>query len=311
MAKAPCSPELCDKQRIADDTEAARKEFRSRRLGDPLKDYVTMYPTAEAAAKAVIGALNLITALPSNAAVMAGFVGNKAAYSALRSLAATPISADDLNTLLRERVSKKSLMGNQALADGLATLLRDNLDPNRFPWVAANRPATPEELKAARLATAVLTAVSAVQALRRGDERKQLEGRVQDILKAEGFTEVKKPKGGVTARTHLPAAGTYMTHCKLGGNNADFVIGLRDLRILAIECKASNSEVNGFKRLNKEVVGDAKDWIHSYGNSVIVVGAALRGVFKPDNVEAAQNQQVYLFWWHRMQSLEKFLKDAV
>lgn len=101
-----------------------------------------------------------------------------------------------------------------------------------------------------------------------------------------------------------------MTTCKFGGHNADFVVGLQDGRILAIECKASNSEVNGYKRLNKEVVVDAGDWIRKFGENNVIAAAVLRGVFNPENVEQAQNQGVYIFWWHRIRALERFLENV-
>jgi hypothetical protein len=311
MSATPILPEICSTLRIARDSNVARDEFRRRRLGDPLRDYSAEFPSAEAAAKAVISALDALIGAPANRALMSRLVGSKVEYSTLRSLAATPISSDDLNTLLKQKINKTSLKSNQQLADDLATLLRENLDPARFPWVTQNRAATPEELRAASLATAVLTAVSAVQAKRRGDERKQLEGRVEQILEAQNFKLVKTPSRGISSRGDFPALAQYMKHCKLGEHNADFVVGLKDGRILAIECKASNSEVNGFKRLNKEVVGDAKDWIDGYGKKTMIVGAALRGVFSSENLAKAQNQMVYLFWWHRMRALEKFLREAV
>jgi len=310
VATSPPLPNSSSETRIFRDTEVARGEFRERRLDDPLRDFTQHYPDAEAAAAAVVNALSAILQSPTDRALVAKLVGSKNTYSALRSLAASPISADDLQTLLRSKVNKKALASSQDLADSLGSLLKDCLDPKRFPWVAAARPATPAELGMAKLATAVLTTVSAVQAMRRGDERKALEGRVQEILVAQGFIKVTKPQGGIQTPRQLPAAGEFMMSCKLGEHNADFVVGLLDGRTLAIECKASNSEVNGYKRLNKEVVVDAGDWMRKFGETSIVAAAALRGVFKPSNVAQAQSQKVHLFWWHRMRALERFLDDA-
>ena len=156
-----------------------------------------------------------------------------------------------------------------------------------------------------------MTAVSAVQAGRRGDERKALEGIVETILVGAGFTKENKPRGGIQLYADAPNPGSYMSNCKLGDHNADFVIRLLDGRILAIECKASNSEVNGYKRLNKEVVVDAGDWTRKFGETSVISAAALRGVFKAENVEQAQTQKVYIFWWHQMNTLEDFLNNAI
>lgn len=306
MAKLPS---ICSPLRIHRDTEVARGEFRARRLEDPLRDYDIQYPTARAAADTVVDALTRLLAVPADRDSLASLVGGKATYSALRSVAASPISADDLDTLLRKKINKTALRNNQPLADSLAGLLSSCLDPNRFPWVAGGRNATAVELEAAKLATAVLTAVSAVQAGRRGQESTDLEGRVASILAAAGYMHVVKPRGGIANISQFPNPGEFMKTCKLGGHNADLVVRLFDGRLLPVECKASNSEVNGYKRLNKEVVVDARDWSHRYGADTVVPAAALRGVFKASNVAEAQRAGVYIFWWHRMDALKRFLSS--
>ncbi|MCE2721982.1 MAG: XamI family restriction endonuclease [Betaproteobacteria bacterium] len=305
----PLPPTNSDEQ-IRNDAALAREEFRQRRLGKPLAAYNDIYPVAMSSANVVVGAIDEITATRVDRTILADIVGNKQHYAALRSLAATPISADDLKTLVGATISKTALKANQDLAQKLASLIADCLDPQRFPWVHEGRAATRAELASAKLATAVLVAVSAVQAGRRGDERADLEGKVEEILIGSGYKFVAKPKGGISNPKHGPEPGHFMKTCKLGTHNADFVIGLWDGRIMAIECKASNSEVNGFKRLNKEVVVDAKDWTIRFGRDVVVPAAALRGVFKPSSVSEAQAEGVYLYWWHRIDALGEFLRAA-
>lgn len=308
----PALPRTCSETRIHRDTEVARGDFRRKRLDEPLADYERLFPPAKAAADEVVDALSTILQQPTDRTLLSRLVGSKAGYSTLRSLPATPISADDLETLLRAKVNKTAMRTTQALADSLSSLLGKFLDPERFPWVADGRAATPTELANAKLATAVLTAASAVLAGRRGDERKALEGRVEEILLAKGYTSVPRRAGGIhNLLAHAPEPGTFMRACTLGQHNADFVVSLRDRRILALECKASNSEVNGFKRLNKEVVVDAGHWYGDFGPANVVCAAALRGVFKPANVQQAQGQRVYIFWWHRMRAFEEFLDAAV
>jgi len=304
-------PSKWTEAQIAADTSTARAEFRRRRLEEPLADYEGKFPTAKAAADVIVGALTTLVTVPADREFLARIVANKEQYSALRSLAAVPISVDDLETLLGASLNRTAIRQNQELANKLSELLRTCLDPKRFPWVVAEREATDEEIAAAKLATAVVTAVSAVQAGRRGDESKALEGKVKEILITADYVEIKKRKGGIKQIAHFPEPGTFMHQCTFGGHNADFVIRLKDGRILALECKASNSEVNGFKRLNKEVVVDAGDWHREFGKSSVVASAALRGVFKPANVVSAQEQDVFIFWWHSMESLADFLTEAI
>lgn len=303
-------PTVWAAEQIKEDAAAARGEFRSRRLDEPLRDYLAQFPVAKAAADVVVSKLSEVLTPPVNREAVSSMVGNKAQFSALRSLAAVPISEDDLDTLLDASLSMTALKRSQELADKLGQLLASSLDPKRFPWIAADRTPTPEELDSAQLATALITAVSAVQAGRRGEESKALEGKVAEILNAAGYTQVPKLLTGIKRISHFPETGTYMRQTALGGHNADYVVRLFDGRLLALECKASNSAVNGFKRLNKEVVVDAGDWHREFGHSSVVAAAAIRGVFKAENVAAAQVQNVYVFWWHKMEALAEFLAAA-
>ena len=91
----------------------------------------------------------------------------------------------------------------------------------------------------------------------------------------------------------------------MGGTRADFTIGLRE-RLLLIECKASNSEVNSYKRLNHEIGDKAAVWKRSFGESVIPA-AVLAGVFKVDNLEEAQRGGIAIFWEHDVATLFEFV----
>lgn len=245
----------------------------------------------------------------ADAELLSGIVGHKLQFQALRALAAPPISEDDLDTLLDARVNKTAVRRHQALADEIGRLLLAALDPHRFPWVLQGREPTESERRTAIMATAVLISMNTVYTRRRSDERDQLEGRLEQLLIDKGYTRAPAPRGGIADVGMLPPRGVFMRQCKLGKHNADLVVMLWDGRLLAVECKASNSTVNGEKRLNKEVVADAGDWYEQFGRSNLVA-AALRGVFKPAKVREAQEQGVYLFWWHRIDALAEFLDRA-
>lgn len=294
---------------IAADCAASKIDFRSRRLSVPLQDYLAEFPSAKAAADHIIANLNAILASPANGALLAEVVADPAKFVALRYSAAVPISEDDLATLIGSMPSSSSLRRNQAQADALATLLRDSLDPKRFPWVAKGVPPTRKEIEAAGLASAVAATIQRVQTKRRGDEKAALEDDIEAILIAAGFTLVPTPKQNIIVLPG-PAPGTYMRHCNLGNDNADFVIGLHNGRLLALEAKASNSEINSRKRLNKEVVQDAQQWARTFGAQV-TAAAGLRGVFKPSYVAEAQNTPVLIFWGHRLSDLSDYLANAV
>ncbi len=100
-----------------------------------------------------------------------------------------------------------------------------------------------------------------------------------------------------------------MNEVLIGEHNADVAIGLKDFRVLAIECKGSNSEINSRKRINKEVARDSSSWIERFGNQ-IVPAAVIQGVFKATYIEQAQQTPVVIFWAHRLEDLARFLKAS-
>ena len=85
------------------------------------------------------------------------------------------------------------------------------------------------------------------------------------------------------------------------------VVAPYDRHILAIECKASNSEVNSFKRINHEAVGKTRSWVAAFGRNQLVPAAILTGVFDPDHLGTAQSEGLALFWIHRLDDLQEFI----
>jgi hypothetical protein len=65
---------------------------------------------------------------------------------------------------------------------------------------------------------------------------------------------------------------------------------LWDRRIMAIECKVSNSSTNSVKRLNRGAAGKAEKWLHEFGALGVVPVAVLSGVYKLHNLVGAQTR---------------------
>ena len=95
----------------------------------------------------------------------------------------------------------------------------------------------------------------------------------------------------------------------LGADNADVVIRLDDGRLLAIECKGSNSAINSRKRLNKEAAQNARAWLGRFGDQV-VPAVALQGVFKDRYVLEAQDTPMVVFWSHRLEDVQRLMEQA-
>ena len=90
---------------------------------------------------------------------------------------------------------------------------------------------------------------------------------------------------------------------------ADLAVRLLDGRLLAIECKVSNSAINSVKRLNRETAGKAGQWRDGYGKQV-VSAAVLSGVFKVGNLVDAQTAGVHIFWDHDLSSLRTYIQET-
>jgi hypothetical protein len=104
---------------------------------------------------------------------------------------------------------------------------------------------------------------------------------------------------------------TCDSNCMLGNAKADFLVGLRDRRIMAIECKVSNSSINSLKRLNREAAGKAEVWIREFGSRNVVPVAVPSGVFRLHNIRNAQDCGLTVFWAHDLNRLFAWMDGAV
>jgi len=297
-------------QQIEADVDLARQDFRRRRLGEPLQRYLNAFDLVEPDVKRLASQIDkLLAGGPDAEAALRVLWATDTGRTAFRYLGAPPISDDDLETLAETRLAPSSAGAESQHGEKLLAVMRTILDPRRFPWIAAQRQAQSAERSAAALATTALIASQRVQTLRRGDEKAAVEGAVKGLLVGMGWRHVsdRLPRGVQKLVTDAPAERTFLTQTNLGADNADVIVRLDDGRLLAIECKGSNSEINSRKRLNKEAVQNARAWLAAFGGEQVVPAAALQGVFKPRYVAEAQDTPMAVFWGHRLDDLKAFL----
>lgn len=292
-------------QEIEADITAARNEFRARRLGEPVDRYLTAFDASLPHSSALIADLRVVLAGGvASAELLKRLWATDAGRTAFRYLGAPPISEDDLETLAEAKFSVASAGDEKGRLDRLLSVMRAIVDPRRFPWIVESREPTPEECAAAVLASTVLTASQRVQVLRRSDEKAMVEGAVKGLLIGAGWRDAARPVGGIrNLLNDSPARRSFVTQVNLGSDNADVVVRLDDGRLLAIECKGSNSEINSRKRLNKEAVQNARAWLQQFGDQQVVPAVALQGVFNPRYVIEAQATPMAVFWAHRLDDL--------
>lgn len=283
--------------------------FRRERLDEPLELYTQYYDVFEKLFASTIDELGFLAAEPFYPKRVIDMVTGKDQKKAFRYLAAPPISEDDLEALGETSVGPIIFKRDPFAAKRVRDIVLTVLDKHRFPWMGEGREPTPSERQIAIAASTALAAAREVETKRRGTSKEVQEKAVKAALTGEGFKEV--PKRAIPMLTAAPAPGEFCGESEIAGTRADVVVRLHDGRVMAIECKVSNSGVNSYKRLIHEAAGKATTWYTVLGTAQIVPAAVLSGVFTVANLQKAQNEKsVYLFWTHRLNDLADFVKNA-
>lgn len=223
-----------------------------------------------------------------------------------RYLAGPPISADDLKVLAEvESVAPKPLASDPEGALRVLQTVIQALDPMRFPWLNQERDPQPEELEIAIAASAALATAQRVSTDRRNEGKATQEERVHDFLNSMDYekvapTEIRTIQDG-------PGERQFSGESMLGSRKADVVVRLPDRRLLAIECKVSNSGLNSVKRINNDAAIKARTWRDEFGQLQVVPMAVLSGVFKVSNLVQAQAGGLTLVWAHHLEELGAFV----
>lgn len=280
--------------------------FRDRRLQEPLNTYLEAFDELQKANYYVIRNLKGLFGKPVNPVLLASMMVNKWRLMALRYLVSPPISEDDLRTLIGANLAWKEIERSAKRARAIRDVIRQGLDPHRFPWIGKKVEPTKEEVRAAILASCALAAAQCAQTSRRNLDGFTLEGEVRNVFQAAGMKPIHLPRMGVTDQDQIRPGEYSRGSCQLQGDKADIVARLFDKRLLAIECKSSNSAVNSIKRINKEVVKKCNHWSGAFGQVLISAGV-IQGVFGQSAIIAAQDERVVLFWGHDLDTLRKFV----
>ena len=283
--------------------------FREERLKESLNQYSEFFERFCDVFRDLLSRLPALAREEDSADTLVEILGADEPRTALRYLTAPPVSDDDLKTLAKTKLSATALRSTPESARRVAELVLRLIDPHRFPWISEDRPPVADEVERAVVASAALVAAQKVSTARRGASKLQEEA-VKDVLRSCGFVE-DSSRPDITTLVDAPVPGRFRGECKLGGTKADVVVRLPDQRVLAIECKVSNSAVNSFKRVNHEAVGKARSWRSDFGRRQIVAAAVLSGVFKPANLAKAQDEGLVLFWAFRLEDLVGLLSSVL
>ena len=302
-----CTPPRWNIYKLAEDAAASAALFRSERLA--ISDsWETHYRQARGKFELLFEKLNDLNPNAITDENLADAFGSGLS-EALRYLAGPPISSDDLRVIADvDSISPSVLMRNHKALRKVFDVIERVIDPHRFPWMETGGAPTDEQREASLLASSVLLATQRIATTRRNEGKESQETMVKDYLRRLGFSEV--PTMTINTIVRGPQAMQFCAECKLGERKADVVVRLHDTRLLAIECKVSNSATNSVKRLNNDAAVKAEYWIKQFGTAQVVPSAALAGVFKVLNLEQAQTRGLSLFWTHDLEKLGTFIDST-
>lgn len=296
-------PPVWSEEELTESSEKAIGEFREERLTEPLESYLESFDVHRTTVENLIEGTVDLSLLREQAVELLVQPDQK---MAVRYLASPAISEDDLKVVAEAVLTAGPLRADPEMARRIIDTVLLALDRNRFPWFSEDREPTEAELLAAVISTSALMATQTVQTARRTTAKNRQEQAVADRLLADNMTQVATHP--IANLSTAPDPGQFCRECQLGSRKADLVVRLWDGRIMAIECKVSNSSTNSVKRLNNDAAVKAKTWHSEFGTVNVVPAAVLAGVFKTSNLAAAQRDGLALFWGHDLDAMSSFIE---
>lgn len=288
------------------DRSRAVELFRDERLQEPLEMYLELFDEYQGHVEDLLDSTVNLTDLEGPAL---DILGDPDQSWVLRFLTGPYTSADDLKTLaLTGTLAASRLRSQPETVSRILGVVRAGLDSRRFPWIGEQRPPTETEHRAAVVATAALIATSRTRANRRNLGKSSQEDAVQARLEEAGLVKVRRRK--IETLANAPQAGEFCGESLLGNRKADVIVRLWDHRILAVECKVSNSAVNSIKRVKNDAAAKAEVWLKDFGTRQIVPAAILSGVYDLHILEDAQSRGLTLFWAHDLERMVEWIEHT-
>lgn len=299
----PIQPPSWNDERLEADRGRAIEDFREERLNESLGAYLENFARYRNAVENLLEVTVDLTALTEHAA---GVLLDADLLYAVRYVAGPPVSVDDIQLLANASLSRSQIRSDPDSAKRVVETILLGHDRERFPWLAENRQATEAERRTAVVATAALIASQRVLTIRANEPPARQQELVRNTLRSNGFVEDSPKK--IPNVSAAPPIGHFCGESVLGTRKADVVARLWDGRILAIECKISNSQVNSIKRLNNDAVVKANVWRQDFGDANIVPCAVLAGVFGLRHLKESQGRGLSLFWSHSINEMSAFIE---
>lgn len=299
-------PPLWSDIELAREIHVATGMFRKERLAEPATLWRSTYAHSIRTFAELFKAYGIVDPSRLSNVALAAIFRDPDLSTAFRHLAGPPISQDDLRVLANTTLAPSKLSKDKKAARRVIATILESVDTMRFPWLDQPREPKKHELDAAILTSAALVTAQRVATKRRNVAKADQESRLKAYLRRLGIKEVE-PRP-IQTLDDAPARGEFCGESQVGSRKADVCVRLRDGRLMPIECKVSNSEVNSIKRIKNDAAAKADEWRREFGRNQIVPAALLAGVFKARHLVEAQEQGLALFWAHNLDKLGAFLR---
>ena len=299
-------PPVWTREQLDRQRKIAIANFRRERADEPRDDYTEAFDQYQTAVEELLEETVDLTQWNSAAFTV---ITKPDLFEAFRYVAAPPISEDDLKILAEvPSLAKNRLKDRPYDVKKISETIASVFDTRRFVWLRDNREANESERSAAVLASAALLAASRVLTSRRHSSKQKQEEVVAATLETLSFKRVKARR--ITNFAHAPSRGQFCGETSVAGRKADLVLRAWDDRVVPIECKVSNSEVNSTKRLNNDAAVKAAGWKTALGADQVVPVAVLSGVYSLSNLLVAQECGLTLVWAHDMSPFAQWIQST-
>lgn len=310
------TPQPLSPQEIEDNVREAVKRFVRARLSEESAPYTASFNAARPRVERLFTESDDLRSLDARVFLRLSPTGRPQidldVLDVARYLSAPMVSKDNLDDLARLDLQSYEALDEPVpislQAEQIATILGRSLDPFRFPWLLEKRDPTSHERHSAIDWTTSTYALERVRTDRRLTGSKQQEAAVADALRNIGWHEC--PPRTLVFPDDLDK-GFFMRESRLADEKCDIPTRLSDGRLLAVECKVSNTSINSVKRVLRETGGKALKWRQNYGDRQVLTAIVLSGVFKSSDILKAQSEfGIFVVFDHDLSRLTDFVRSA-
>lgn len=198
---------------------------------------------------------------------------------------------------------------NKATAQAMADFMQANIDERKIPWLY--RDVDPEEwIDVSRDWTCDIIAQSEASTRYRNWRKDVQEDNVAEAMIDADLRQVSH-SSTISSIDDIPA-GTFVSETKVAcpgdDQKADFVVRPSKNDIMFLEAKAVGVKIDSYKRI-KEIRNKESDWRSGFPNAK--VGAAVAGWIPESQIETLQGDEINVFWEHRLESLQDYLRQLM